>query len=310
MDCVKCGVVETPNRERAVRKIGELTKQADAQLFSDFLQAEGIQNQADPTHSGTWAVWVHRDEHLTRARSEWALFLEDGSDPRYAKAQATARAADEAKALLERQQQKRMKKLQEASQPAKQGFGFVVICVVLITATVAVWTELGMTESAEERIQWLQISRSTVEFLPEVSGGQVWRLLTPIFLHFGFLHLVFNLMAFTFLGQMMERLGGPTLLSLFVLLSGLVSNFSQYLVTGGQFGGLSGVDYALFGFVWMKSRFDPFSGYFLAESTVVFAMVWLVLCFTGAMGPVANMAHLSGLMFGILWGYLSATVRR
>ena len=168
-----------------------------------------------------------------------------------------------------------------------------------------------MTESASDRIRLLQMSGVTLGFLPEVQAGEVWRLLTPIFLHFGVLHLVFNLMAFTFLGQMMERLGGPALLSSFVVLSGLVSNFSQYLATGANFGGLSGVDYALFGYVWMKSRFDPFSGYFLAESTVVFAMVWLVLCFTGTMGPVANVAHLSGLLFGIVWGgYGSARIRR
>ena len=293
-----------------MRKIGEISKQTEAQLFSDFLRTEGIQNQADPTETGTYAVWVHRDEHLERARGFLQAFRTNSGDPRYRRAQAAARAEKQAKDALEKQRQKRIEKLQAVAQPSRSRFGFVVISVLILTATVAAWTSLGMTESASDRIRLLQMSGVTLGFLPEVQAGEVWRLLTPIFLHFGVLHLVFNLMAFTFLGQMMERLGGPALLSSFVVLSGLVSNFSQYLATGANFGGLSGVDYALFGYVWMKSRFDPFSGYFLAESTVVFAMVWLVLCFTGTMGPVANVAHLSGLLFGIVWGYGSARIRR
>ena len=293
-----------------MRKIGELPKETDARLFSDFLHVEGIENQADRTGTGTWALWVYRDDEIARARLELDTFANNPGDPRYRQAQESARAAKDAKELLEKQKQKRLEKLQKAAQPTRQSFGFVVVCVVMLTATVAIWTGLGMTDSAAERIPWLQMSGLTVEFLPEVQRGEVWRLLTPVFLHFGIVHLVFNLMAFTFLGQMMERFGGPALLSTFFVLSGLVSNFSQYLVTGANFGGLSGVDYALFGYVWMKSRFDPFSGYFLPESTVVFAMVWLVLCFTGTMGSVANVAHLSGLIFGILWGYVSATVRR
>ena len=140
----------------------------------------------------------------------------------------------------------------------------------------------------------------------EVSQGQVWRLISPVFIHFGYLHLGFNLMVFFYFGRMIETRGGLLLFVSLFLVSGVLSNVAQYMVSHALFGGLSGVDYALFGYVWMKSRFDPFSGYFLSDQNVVFFMVWLVICFFGLMGDVANFAHLGGLITGVVWGFLAA----
>jgi GlpG protein len=63
---------------------------------------------------------------------------------------------------------------------------------------------------------------------------------------------------------------------------------------------MSGVNYALFAYVWMQSRYAPRSGYSVASSTTWLLMIWLVLCGTGMMGPVANAAHAFGLIFGLL----------
>ena len=39
---------------------------------------------------------------------------------------------------------------------------------------------------------------------------------------------------------------------------------------------------------------------------VFFVLVWLVVCYTGIVGPVANTAHLAGLIVGMVWGRVSA----
>ena len=44
-----------------------------------------------------------------------------------------------------------------------------------------------------------------------------------------------------------------------VLVIAALSNLGQYFVSGPNFCGISGVVYGLFGYIWMKGRFDPAS---------------------------------------------------
>jgi len=147
------------------------------------------------------------------------------------------------------------------------------------------------------------ISGGKLRFLP--TEGQYWRLLTPIFLHFGWLHIVFNSLWMWELGGLLERrLGSISLLAL-VVLSGIVSNTAQYLWTGPSlFGGLSGVVYALLGFCWIYNWLLPHRRLAVPQGIIVFMLVWLVLCMvvpTGWLGfGIANAAHLGGLVFGCL----------
>ena len=72
---------------------------------------------------------------------------------------------------------------------------------------------------------------------------------------------------------------------------------------------MSGVVYGLLGYIWMRAKFDPFSGLFLHKNTVIMMLVWLVLCFTGLLGPIANLAHLFGLLIGMAAGFLFSQLR-
>jgi GlpG protein len=68
------------------------------------------------------------------------------------------------------------------------------------------------------------------------------------------------------------------------------------------FGGLSGVGYALFGYLWMKGMYEPEQGMILHPNTINTMLIWLVLCMTGLLGPIANAAHVVGLAVGIVFG--------
>ena len=143
--------------------------------------------------------------------------------------------------------------------------------------------------------------------------GEIWRLITPIFIHYGFMHIFFNLyMLFNF-GSLIERRYDWKRLLMLVILSSAISNFVQctvpvawdgsapglsgnYLMTA--LGGMSGVVYGLFGYVWIKSIYDPKFGFRIPQSSIIIMMVWLFGCMfanqlnIGIFPPnVANWAH-------------------
>ena len=142
--------------------------------------------------------------------------------------------------------------------------------------------------------------------ISEIMNGQIWRLVTPIFIHFHIFHIVFNMLWLWDLGGTVERIQGSRILLMIVLISGILSNVGQHLFTGPLFGGMSGVVYALLGYVWMQGLFNPRFYASLNKAIVVMMLVWFVLCWTGVIGNIANIAHTAGLVVGIVWGYLYA----
>lgn len=157
----------------------------------------------------------------------------------------------------------------------------------------------------------LFISNYPVSFqLPEVRQGEVWRLITPIFLHFHLLHLLFNMLWLWDLGRAIELRQSTRRLALLIALTGVLSNLAQFYYDGPRFGGMSGVVYGLLGYIWIQGHFNPGTGLFLHKRIAVMIMAWYVLCWTGLLGPVANMAHTAGLGAGLALGFAPAGAKR
>ncbi len=181
---------------------------------------------------------------------------------------------------------------------------FPPLTVALVVVSVLITFLSNFGASRHVLLPFL-ISTPGSELLADVRGGEVWRLLTPIFIHLSALHLLFNMMWLWDIGRLIEVRRGLLMFGGFVLAVGIASNLAQYLITGSPgFGGMSGVVYGLLGYVWMQAKFNPRSGYVLHKPIVVMMLVWYVLCWTGLLGPIANWAHTGGLVIGSVWGFL------
>jgi GlpG protein len=177
----------------------------------------------------------------------------------------------------------------------------LTIALIVICVAIALMTSMG---SSLDIMRIFFIADPNSVGLADVKAGQVWRLITPIFLHFGPLHLLFNMMWLWDLGRPIEERKGALFFGGFILLVGVVSNLTQYVFTEmPTFGGMSGVVYGLLGYFWMQGKYNPRFGYVLHKQTVVMMLAWFVLCWTGLLGPIANWAHTAGLLMGVAWGY-------
>lgn len=172
-----------------------------------------------------------------------------------------------------------------------------------ICVAIALLSRFG---ASNDILSYLYIAAPGTSGFESVENGEVWRLLTPILIHFGVMHILFNMMWMWDLGRMVETRCGTLFMGIFVLIVGVASNLAQYVMTDWPgFGGMSGVIYGLLGFVWMQGKYNPRFGFALNQPTVVMMLVWFVLCWTDLLGPIANWAHTAGLLIGTGWGLVS-----
>ena len=138
--------------------------------------------------------------------------------------------------------------------------------------------------------------------LPEILSGQLWRLFTPIIIHFGLLHIAFNMLWLYQLGSAVEQRQNSKRMLILVIVISVLSNMAQFFWSGPIFGGMSGVVYGLLAYVWAQGKFNPRSGLELDQNTTIMMLIWFIVCWLGLVGNIANMAHTVGLVCGVISG--------
>lgn len=147
-------------------------------------------------------------------------------------------------------------------------------------------------------------------------GVEYWRLVTPAFLHFSWLHIAFNSLWLWELGTRAEQVVGRFNMFMLFLVIAVVSNASQDWFGGpGLFGGMSGVVYGMLGFTWVAPMLQPRWQMQPSHALVAFMVGWLLLCASGiveqlGMGAIANAAHFGGLVCGAVLGTIFGALSR
>ncbi|GGD77265.1 rhomboid family intramembrane serine protease GlpG [Lacimicrobium alkaliphilum] len=259
-------------------------RERDARLLANYLQLNGItvSYQLDEGEHPHSLVLMHESQ-LAQARTLVEEFIRNPQDKKY------QQAAWQQGSIVSMQASGQKSLLPLLRKGLLSPLTSIVLALCLLVYLASV---LGWFAPLHQVLIFQPLSQ-----LAETH--QWWRLLGPAFMHFSVLHIVFNLLWWGVLGtQIEQRLGSINLLLIF-LFTAIFSNYAQYLASGPNFGGLSGVVYGVMGFVWWCGILRPAWGLSLSKPLVGFILIWLILGYTDMLWvKMANTAHTVGLLTG------------
>jgi membrane associated rhomboid family serine protease len=137
----------------------------------------------------------------------------------------------------------------------------------------------------------------------------LWQLLTYMFLHGGFSHILFNLLALWMFGGELESYWGSKRFLFYFLFCGIGAGICTVVFTPYQFIPVIGASGAIYGmllaFGWLFPNrliyiyflFPIPAKYFV----IIFGLIELFASMEGTRGGVAHLTHLGGLIFGFFY---------
>ncbi|MGW1622186.1 rhomboid family intramembrane serine protease [Streptomyces sp. NPDC002172] len=132
-----------------------------------------------------------------------------------------------------------------------------------------------------------------------VAQGQYYRMLTAMFLHGSYIHILFNMLSLWWIGGPLEAaLGRARYLALYVV-SGLAGSTLTYLLADANQPslGASGAIFGLFGATAVLIRRLNY------DMRPIIALLVINLIFTFSWANIAWQAHIGGLVAGVITGY-------
>ncbi len=277
-------------------KAANLPIDIDLLSFSQILKRQGVRHRIIE-ESGRQVIWVQTEWESRTVREALAQWSE-----------------------LEREQRTPAPARQPLFRPGRwlnAAFREFLLCpltvsLMLACALVAAYSRLGMQAG---RVDFLFYPLLATESLGALLGDIVnpallLRTLTPMLLHFGELHLVFNMLWLWYFGRQLEPRQPRWLYPAVILLTSFAANTAQYLLGGGNnFGGMSGVVYGLLGYAWIMQKLLPGGRPILSDQMFLVFVIMLLAMELLASSWIATAAHLGGLLAGLLLGIVVAISR-
>jgi GlpG protein len=282
----------------------EIPSDINLAAFSRFLSSRGVVHRV--TEQGmNQVVWVSGEQERVFVRSAYSQYTSGELE------------LDEAPVVLGKIQI--IPRVLSAVRRFPLTLSLIAINVLLFPVGMGLGD--GTIDGLFERLMFLAVEEvngeqyfTTMSYT--VEHGQWWRFITPMFIHFSWLHIVFNLLWVWEIGRKIEFTNSAVVLFVAVIASSLAANVTQYLLSGPSlFGGMSGVVFGLLGHSLIWSRLVPWKDVGLPSGIYIFMLVYLVVGFTGVidllgLGSLANGAHLGGLIGGFATGGLAGLLER
>ena len=179
------------------------------------------------------------------------------------------------------------------------------ITYILLAANILIWLAMTAVGGSTDVDVLIRFGAKVNDL---IADGQVWRLLTSMFLHIGLMHLLFNSYALFVFGSEVERLyGGPRFVAIY-LLAGLWGALASFAFGSALSAGASGAIFGLLGTMvaYLRRHRETFGAWGRQRllNLVGVAAFNLVLGFSVA--GIDNLAHLGGLLSGAILGWALA----
>src|SRR5688572_17158809 len=179
--------------------------------------------------------------------------------------------------------------------------GITVFAYILQMLSVAVWGY------AIYQMDWLEFFGARIN--SAIRAGDLWRFITPVFLHGSLAHIFFNMYALLSIGGLLERhLGYARFLALYFL-SAFSGNVFSFLFTGEN-GYSIGASTAVFGLIGAQLIFfyqnrQLFGSYARqAISNTIFIIA--INLFIGLAPSIDNWGHIGGLLGGAMFAWFAS----
>lgn len=313
-----------------MRSLGQIDGRKQTERFVAYLltlkiktHIEGVDEQQD-----RWEVWIRNEDQMLTARKELSEFLASPNDPRY------ELAMKEATRILEEEQRARQTAAKnirriEMSNGSRLTRGRVPPLTLTLAILAVIVSLLSGFMAPRENNKWGQTIVNELSFVEpsalesskgdpaaSLKRGELWRIITPIFMHGSPLHLAMNLLLLVSLGRLTERIQGTPKYALFILMLAVFPNLLQglspeWMRGSPNFVGISGVVYGLFGYIWIRSTLHPEMGIVIPLPMVVIFVGMIVLGLAVGLSDavpgwrLADLCHLGGLLVGIAVAYAS-----
>ncbi|MGH3147318.1 MAG: rhomboid family intramembrane serine protease [Rubrobacter sp.] len=187
-------------------------------------------------------------------------------------------------------------------------FGLIGACVAVYVAAAVAGQSYGYPINSGLVTQPPEVLAQGALVPASVAQGELWLLLTSIFLHSGFVHLALNMLSLYFLGSFVEEAFGRWRFAALYVLSGLAGGIA-YLYFGGP-GPAVGASGAIFGLLGAIFGYTLRRGTFSWQNPLIRQLLILTALniYIGVSVPnISNTAHVGGMLGGLAFGYLTAT---
>jgi GlpG protein len=338
-----------------MRRIGQLSDASLAHQFCNYLVSLSIEATADSEgdEEAAWDIWIRDENDVPQAKAELAEFEAFPQSERYKIAEQVEETASFDDQELGSGQEHASEEAspepppevvavgidpdpldQQAASVTRRGIP-VTVAIIIISVIVTVTSNYGHPRQSrlpgQKSLEHQTFDSLSVvdphqhpesrELFASIRQGQLWRLVTPMFLHAGEMQLLFNMLWIFFFGAAIERLHG----SLFMLLLAVGTQIAGMLLqislsAAGFFPeallgsplaiGASGAVYGLFGFLWVRPRIDAGYPNHLVPINVALMLVWWVVCMTPLIDDFSSAAPLGGLIAGVLAALASGVKRQ
>jgi GlpG protein len=291
-------------------------------------QIEALDGTSEAVPGDSWEIWVRDEDRLELARAELQSFRQNPHDTKYQESVTKAKRILEEQVKKRQQAARNVKRIESTRRPTALGatgptppltITLLVLCIA-ISLISSFGTPQPTNEWGREIVEQLSFvslkdyMESDNDPAASIKQGEIWRAITPIFLHLSPIHLAMNMFVLYSFGKLVERWIGTPRFALFVLLLSIGPNLLQglspeWMRGSPMFGGISGVLYGLFGYVWIRSTLNPNLGISIPMPIVVIFVGMIVVGLSGVVNwHYADLCHLGGLLIGSAMAFASEQV--